>query len=104
MTETRTILKLLRRLFPVILLFTSQLAFSQKEVVVKGVVLDSLERTTLDSCAVYLKATGPGLRIYTDSKGAFVFKGDFIGDTLILAISHRNFQATSRKVIVKNNL
>ena len=104
MTKTSTILKLLRLQLTVILLFAGQQAFAQKEIVVKGRIFDSLEKTALDSAMVFLKTQETDLSVYTDASGSFFFKGDFIGDSLVLRIHHKNFTAAVRKLSIKSGL
>ena len=104
MTETRTIRKVLPFFLLIILLFSSQLVFSQQEVVVKGMVMDSLEQAALDSCSVTIKIPGKEFRCYTNSKGSFLFKAELNADTILLIISRKNFQAFSRQLPVRNNL
>lgn len=106
MTVTRTIPTILRQLSLFIFLFIllPVYSFAQQEITVKGIVIDSLERTPLDSCYISLKAAKDEWRTYSGEKGSFSFKGNFTSDTLLLSITRRNFQPAVLKITIKNNL
>src|SRR5215204_5258178 len=102
MTKASTIPTILP-LFLLLFLFCGHLSYSQDEVVIKGTVLDSLEKTPLDSCQVFLSFSKNRLQTYTDSKGMFIFKTGLKADTILLTISRKNFQQANIKVPIQKH-
>lgn len=95
---------ILRNVCCISFLFLSIQTFAQKTPVIKGIVVDSLEKFPLDSCLVTFQSGKQRISTYTSSKGTFSFQNSAFTDTVFVFFHKKNYQDFSGQLIVKNDI
>jgi hypothetical protein len=94
-------LLLLRVAFLFLFIIVSQHLFSQQTTgSLKGVVIDSLERASIDSCKVTIAGAKTSKQLYTNRLGIFSSKELPLNDTLLLTYKAKGFQPFQSKIFL----
>ncbi|WP_338350998.1 outer membrane beta-barrel protein [Nonlabens tegetincola] len=95
----------MKNLLFTLVLMTSAVLFAQK-IEIKGVVLDSLSNTGLQSATVFAEAKKDATLIaysITDENGAFTISGNTSVDSLVFYASYQGYKEFRKELFIKDN-
>lgn len=100
MGENTNPIQLLTRpaLLFIFLLFSHYVFSQDSTATIKGLVIDSLEQSPLDSCKVTLFTGTTTSTVYSNRLGSFTFKEVKIRDTMLVSFSAKKFQPSERRL------